>query len=282
MKRPTGRDTSVAGPALPPSAPAVPSDPREDAGSGSMVRKALELVDCFGEGSGELSMRELGRRAGIPRSTAHRLVGELVDWGALERTPGGLRLGVKLFELGTLVRVSSTVREAAAPYARHLSEVTRLTVNVAVLEGVDVVYLDKIAARDLRIPDSRQGGRGEAHATALGKAILAFSDPAVQEQVLARPLKALTPRTITEAAQLRAELARVHADRLAYDREEWRSGIFCVGSPILDARNQAIAAVSVTGATALSQAEHFAPAVLTTAMAIARSLSRDGITRHRH
>ena len=69
--------------------------------------------------------------------------------------------------------MSSTVREAAAPYARHLSEVTRLTVNVAVLEGVDVVYLDKIAARDLRIPDSRQGGRGEAHATALGKAICA-------------------------------------------------------------------------------------------------------------
>lgn len=240
-----------------------------------MVRKALELMDCFGEGSGELSMRELGRRAGIPRSTAHRLVGELVEWGALERTKGGLRLGVKLFELGTLVRVSATVREAAAPYARHLSEVTQLTVNVAVLEGLDVVYLDKIAARDLRIPDSRQGGRGEVHATALGKAILAFSDPASQDQVLAHPLKAITPRTITQAAQLRLELARVHTDRLAYDREEWRMGIFCVGSPILDARNQAIAAISVTGATALSQAEHFAPTVLTTAMAIARSLSRD-------
>lgn len=238
----------------------------------SAVGKALGMLDAFTAASPELSIRELARRSGVARSTAHRLVGELIDWGALERTPAGVRLGMKLFELGSLAPTPVTLRDAALPYAHHLHEVTQLTVNVAIRDGGEIVYLEKITSRALRVPHSRQGGRGALHATALGKAILAFGDPAEVETLLTQPLEALTPKTIVEPATLRAELARVRERRVAYDVEESRLGLFCVAAPILDARGRAVGALSVTGATALDQAERFAPAVSTTALAVAGAL----------
>jgi IclR family transcriptional regulator, acetate operon repressor len=238
----------------------------------SAVRKALGMLDAFTAATPELSIRELARRSGVARSTAHRIVGDLLDWGALERSPGGLRLGVKLFELGSLAPTSVTLRDAALPYAHHLHEVTQLTVNVAIRSGAEIVYLEKITSRSLRVPHSRQGGRGALHATGLGKAILAYEDPAEVDLVLGSPLAALTPKTIVDPAALRAELARVRERRVAYDVEESRLGLFCVAAPILDARGRALGALSVTGATALDQAERFAPAVSTTALAVAGAL----------
>ena len=238
----------------------------------SAVRKALGLLDAFTPRTPELSIRELSRISGVARSTTHRLVGELIEWGALERTTGGVRLGVKLFELGSMAPTSVTLREAALPYAHHLHEVTQLTVNVAIRDGREIVYVDKITSRSLKVPHSRQGGRNPLHATGLGKAILAFSDVSALDELLAAPLEAVTPKTIVDAAKLRAELARVRERRIAYDVEESRLGLFCVAAPILDARGRAVGALSVTGATALDQAERFAPAVSTTALAVAGAL----------
>jgi Transcriptional regulator len=254
MARPTEQDAGAAGP--------------------SSLGKALALLDAFTATSPELSIRELSRRAGVARSTTHRLVGELVAWGALERTRDGVRLGVKLFELGTLAPSSITLREAALPFAHHLHEVTRLTVNVAIRDGGEIVYLDKISSAALTVPHSRQGGRNPAHATGLGKAILAFDDPVALDDLLAAPLEAVTPKTIVDPDALRAELARVREQRVAYDVEESRLGLFCVAAPILDPRGRAVGAVSVTGATALDEAQRFAPAVRTTALAIAGRLRR--------
>ena len=252
MPRPTLQDTVVDSP--------------------SAVRKALGLLDVFTADTPELSIRELARRAGIARSTAHRLVGELSEWGALERTAGGVRLGVKLFELGSLATTSVTFREAALPYAHHLHEVTRLTVNVAIRSGSDIVYLDKIRSRSLRVPHSRLGGRGALHATALGKAILAFSGEDAVADALSVPLAELTAHTIVDPAALRVELDRVRERRVAYDVEESQIGLFCVAAPILDARGVALGAISVTGATELDQAERFASAVSTTALAVAGAM----------
>lgn len=238
----------------------------------SAVLKALGMLDAFSPQSPELSIRELARRSGVARSTAHRLVGDLLDWGALERTTGGVRLGMKLFELGSLAPTPVTLRDAALPFAHHLHEVTQLTVNVAIRDGGDIVYLEKITSRALRVPHSRQGGRQALHATGLGKAILAFDDDAVVDDLLAGPLASLTPKTIVDPAALRRELAQVRERRVAYDVEESRLGLFCVAAPILDGRGRALGAISVTGATALDQAERFAPAVATTALAVAGTL----------
>lgn len=247
----------------------------------SAARKALGLLDAFTAETPEMSIRELARRSGIARSTAHRLIGDLLAWGALERTPAGVRLGMKLFELGSLAPAPVTLRDAAVPFAHHLHEVTQLTVNVAVRADDEIVYLEKISTRALRVPHSRQGGRGALHATGLGKAILAFSDPADVDTLLAAPLRPLTPKTIVDPGILRAELARVRERRIAYDVEESQLSLFCVAAPILDTRGRALGAVSVTGATALDQAERFAPAVSTTALAIAGALRPRRDTRSR-
>jgi IclR family acetate operon transcriptional repressor len=239
----------------------------------SSLRRALSLLDAFSADHRVLSIRELSTRSGVARSTTHRLAQELVAWGALERTPSGLRLGVKLFELGTLAPSHTTLREAATPFLHTLHEVTRLTANLAVREGDEIVYLEKIASRDVRVPHTRLGGRGTLHATALGKAMLAFGEDAADLGALAPSMIALTPHTHTDTATLARELARVRAERVAYDVEESREGLFCVAAPILNRRGGALGAISVTGATALAQAQRFAPTVIATAFALSRTLN---------
>jgi len=238
----------------------------------SAVGKAFTLLGAFSHDRPVFSVRELAGRTGIPRSTVHRLASELVAWGALDRTPHGLTLGVRLFEIGALAPTSGSLRDRALPYSHHLHEVTGLTVNLAIRRGNDIVYIDKIRSRALRVPHSRLGGRVAVHATALGKAILAFSEPEAVDEVLAGPLIRLTERTITDADALRVELQRARRERVAYDVEESQTGLFCVAAPILDSRRLAVGAVSVTGATALDIAQRFAPAVQTTALAIGAGL----------
>ncbi|AYF97619.1 IclR family transcriptional regulator [Protaetiibacter intestinalis] len=237
-----------------------------------MLTRAFQLLDAFTPDRPELTLRELAARAGVPRSTTHRLVGELLAWGALERGPRGVRLGVKLFELGALAPTPNRLVAGASAHLHALREVTGLTANLAIREGGHLVYLDKIGARDLRVPHSRLGGRGALHATALGKAILAFSPQPDVDELLAHPLAALTRATITDPDALRTELARVRRAGAAYDLAESFDGLFCVAAPVRDRRGAAVAALSVTGATARAQAERFAPAVIATARTLEREL----------
>lgn len=255
MSRPTEQDTERG----------------SDAGR-TAVDTVLAILETFDHAHRRLGIREIARRSGVPRSTAHRVVTRLLERGALERGEDGrVQVGVRLFEIGTLAPTHTTIRDAAAPYAHHLSEFTQLTVNVATREGTEVVYLEKIATR-VAVPHTRVGGRAHLHATGLGKAILAFCPPAFIDEVLAAPLAATTNRTITDPARLRAELALIRARRVAFDLEEFQPGIFCVASPILDASGAPVAAISVTDATRRTQAELHAGAVRTAALAIGRAL----------
>ena len=240
----------------------------------SSLRRALALLDAFSGERRELSVRQLAARSGVTRSTAHRLAKELVEWGGLERTPRGLRLGVKLFELGAMAPSPTSLREASVPYLHTLHEVTQLTANLAVREGDEIVYLEKISTRQLRVPHTRLGGRGTLHATALGKAILAFSQE-VDLDALAPRMVRLTPHTIVDPAALSRELLSVRSRRVAYDVEESKEGLFCVAAPITSGPGPVVGAVSVTGATALAHAERFAPTVIATAAAISRALDRN-------
>ena len=256
------------------------SRPEQQDAKSSLI-KGLSLLNLFTVADYELSISEMARSSGVPKSTTHRLVTDLVEWGALERGPNGFRLGVRLFELGHLVPAQRTLRELAVPYAHNLNEVTGLTSNLAVRDKDEIIYLEKISRRDLLVPHSRAGGRLPLHCTALGKAILAFSDHAFVESVLARRLTRRSPKTITDPDVLRRELATVRETKVAYDVEESQPGLFCVAAPIFGVRNQLVGAISVTGATALAQAQRYAPAVRTTAMAISRALgARPGVVRH--
>ncbi|QGN33691.1 IclR family transcriptional regulator [Microlunatus sp. Gsoil 973] len=238
----------------------------------SSLSRGLSLLELFTVNRPELSVSEMARRSGMPKSTTHRLVGDLLAAGILERGDRGVRLGLRLFELGQLAPSQRTLREIALPFAHSLNEVTGLTCNVAVRDGTEIMYVEKISMRNLRVPHSRAGGRLPLHCTALGKAILAQSEHDLIESVLSGELPRLSPQTITDPELLRRELARVRETGIAFDVEESQPGLFCVGAPILGPQSRVVGAISVTGATGVSQAQRFAPAVRASAMALSRNL----------
>lgn len=238
----------------------------------SSLSRGISLLEMFSVNRPEISISEMARRSGMPKSTTHRLVGDLIAAGILERGDRGVRLGLRLFELGHLVPSQRTLREIALPYAHSLSEATGLTCNVAVRDGVDIIYVEKITMRNLRVPHSRAGGRLPLHCTALGKAILAHSEHDLIEDVLAGDLPRLSAKTIVEPEPLRRELARVRETGIAFDVEESQIGLFCVAAPVFSSHTRVVGAISVTGATGVSQAQRFGPAVRATAMALSRNL----------
>jgi len=244
----------------------------------AVLDRAFRLLWAFRSPPTELTLTDLATRTGLPRSTAHRLIGQLVEQGALERSPGGWRLGVRLFELGHIVPRQQHLRDVALAYMEDLYEATRETVQLAVLDDGEVLYVEIISGHRKVSTPSRRGGRMPAHCTALGKTLLAFS-PDVGADWLTHhtPLQRRTSRTLIDPDRLRRELHDVRRSRLAYDREEASPGLTCVAAPILAANGSARAALSVSmpAAGRLTPAQA-APAVHAAARALTRELNRSG------
>ena len=241
-------------------------------GETSAAGRITSVLDAFRDDREAMTVSELARRTALPKTTTHRLAGELIRLGLLERADGELRLGLKLFELGQLVPQQRSLRDAARPVMADLREATRHSVNLGILEGADVVYVDILAGPDSPRLPTRVGGRWPAHATALGKAILAFSDPASVEAVLDAGLSRVSERTIASPELLRQELDRVRESGLAYDFEESRPGLVCVASPVHGPGGAAAGALSVSGWSARLKADRAGPAVRTAALTISRAL----------
>ncbi|MFF4546549.1 IclR family transcriptional regulator [Streptomyces sp. NPDC001435] len=239
----------------------------------SVLARALSILDAFAPDDTAVSASELGRRTGLAKSTVHRLAGELCRLGLLEQTPRGLRLGLHLFELGQLVPRQRDLREAALPLMEDLREVTHATVHLAVREGVEVVYIEILGGKAHPGLPSRVGGRMPAHATGVGKAILAFSPPEVAAERIRAGLPPCSPFTIVAPGALLRELENVRRTGVAYDREESGVGTVCVAAPVLGADGLPIAALSVTGRSSQLDIERMGPAVRTAALALGRQLT---------
>lgn len=213
------------------------------------VDKAISLLVAFGEqGSTSVGVSELARRAALSKSTAFRVLGILERNGVVERIGTGYRLGARLHQLGRAVYAPEhdRLRDVLLPYLTDLYETTHHTVHLGVLHGTDVVYLAKLYGHRTAPAPSRIGGRLPAHSTAVGKALLSFH-PMIASDALAGPLTALTDHTITDPAQLEAELADIRRVGIAHDHQESRAGLACVAAPILDHRGRAVAAFSIAG-----------------------------------
>ena len=237
-----------------------------------MLGRAFAILDAFRPGDGDLTLAEISRRTGLAKATAHRLLGELETLGAVERTADGLRLGLRLFEIGQLVPRQRDLLEVSAPFLADLREATRQTVHLAVLDGTEVVYVQKLVGH--RGPDipSRLGGRMPAYCTAVGKVLLAFGPPEIAEAALAGRLPRRTPRTVVAPGLVRAELAAIRRRGVAEEHEESAPGIACVAAPVLDADAFPTAAVSITGWAGRLDVRRLAPAVRTAALGISRLL----------
>ncbi|GHH82104.1 IclR family transcriptional regulator [Streptomyces sulfonofaciens] len=239
----------------------------------SVIGRVMAILDEVAAEPGEVGLSELARRTGLKKATVHRLATELVERRMLDRGVYGYRLGFRTFELGHHVQISRLLRNTAQPYMEDLYENSHEIVQLAVLDGTDIVYLEKLAGhRSYRAP-SGVGERFPAHCSGLGKAILAFSPDAVVERVLSGGLPPRTPRTITDPVLFRKELDRVRDCGVAYDREEGHPEVSCVAAPVLNPEGLPIVALSITGPSYRMGLPRLATAVRTTSLALSRAVN---------
>lgn len=252
-----------------------PADRNEpgDAGGESTAARIAAVLTAFRPGDDTLGVSEIARRTGIPKSSAHRLAGHLTAEGLLDQDGrGGLRLALRLFEIGQLAVQQRGLVDAARPHLADLREATRNTAHLAVLEGDEVVYLDILRGPDAPSLPSRVGGRFPAHATSVGKAVLAFSPQSVVDGVIRCGLPRVSSRTVTAPGLLRRQLATIAEEGIAYDREESGVGVVCAGAPLLGSDGLAVGALSLSGWTSRMRVDRVAPAVRTAALALSRML----------
>ncbi|MFC4376438.1 IclR family transcriptional regulator [Nocardia halotolerans] len=246
----------------------------------AILDRASLLLDAF-DGPGRLTLAQIVRRTGLPRSSAHRMLERLVQLRWLRREGRDYELGIRLMELGSLAVHQDRLHRAALPFLHELHRATGFVVHLAVLDGSDVVYLDKIGGDLAAAIPTRVGGRRPAHCTAVGKAILAYAGEQRLDEVLTAQAGSRTRYSISTKAQLDAELTKVRAHGVAVEREESLPGFGCIAAPIGDIGQAAVAAVSVCGPLDRMLFDHRLSApVRTTALNIWRHVD-DGQVRVR-
>jgi DNA-binding IclR family transcriptional regulator len=213
------------------------------------VQRATRLLKAFDSGPAELGVSELSRRVELHKSTVSRLLATLESEGLLERVPATekYRLGFMLVRLAGQVTHFGDVREAARPILVELTDRSRETVHLAVLDGGEVVNVEQIAGPHIVREANWVGRRTPLNCVANGKALLAFLPPEQIERILAGPLPRFTERTITDPRRLRKELAAVRERGYAQALGEIEEGLNTVAAPIRDAAGAVIASVSVSG-----------------------------------
>jgi DNA-binding IclR family transcriptional regulator len=229
----------------------------------SMVERMTAIMDAFDDPTLALTLEEIVARTGLPRSTTHRILDQLAQLGWVVRSDRGYCLGPRALGLGRRGGDDEAqLRHAAAPHLHELQVRTGLVVHFSVLDGADIVYLDKLGGRGAASVPSRVGERAPAHSTAGGKAILALLPPGEVEQLLRGRLPRRTPQTIADPTTLRHELHRIRQRRgLAFEQGESAPGVACVAAAARDARGP-VAAISLCGQLEIPQLERLAPLVL--------------------
>ena len=242
----------------------------------SMVDRVVLILSVFERSSEALTAGQISVRSGIPRSSVQRILQQLVSARWLKRHDDGYALGLRMFEIGSLVSHRSRITCVARRVIHELAERTGQVVHLAVLDQQDVVYLDKVASAfaDRAFADtlpSRVGGRLPAHCTAVGKALLAYSPPATVSEYLVTGLRRRTEASLATPAALEAAIVSIRNSGYATERDEAVPGVACVAAPIRNF-DEVVAAVSVCGPRDQVRAKDLRPLVVWTAAEISRSL----------
>ncbi|HEX4978552.1 MAG TPA: IclR family transcriptional regulator [Acidimicrobiales bacterium] len=240
------------------------------------VMKALEVLNCFRGGERDLGVTEITRRTGIPKSSVHRLCATLTAAGYLVRTERrGYRLGLRVFEIGSAAVSPFGARTDASRFLQQLTVLTGETSQLGVLDEGDVVYIDKIETPRSSPMPSQVGRRNPAHATGIGKALLAWNRGAATMVLRGAPLVRFTKNTITTADGLRRELQNIMLEGVAYDREERHLGTACVAAPVRNHLGEVVAALSVSGPVTRMTSERLlelAPVTRQAAIALSKQI----------
>lgn len=211
------------------------------------VRRALRALEFISEG--ECGVTELGRKLGVHKATASRLVATLAERGFVERDPATekYRLGFGLISLAGAAMGGNDLVRTARPILEDLAERTRETVNLGVMSGDAVVYIDQVTGTRSIVSVNWVGQRTPLHCTSNGKVLLASMSEAERARLLRDGLPRLTPKTVTDPEVLRVELADIARRGYAQTMEELEEGLNAVASPIRGVGGHVVAAVSVSG-----------------------------------
>jgi len=239
-----------------------------------VVERMMNLLDALAEQEESCSLKSLAERTQLHASTAHRILNDLVACRLVERGDGGTyRLGLKLLEMGNLVKARLSVRDAAQSPMRTLHKLTGETVNLSVRQGDEIVYVDRAYSERSGMQVVRAiGGRAPLHLTSVGKLFLASDDPAqVRAYVTRTGLSGHTRNSITDLAKLESELNQVRRVGNARDNEELELGVSCLAASILDDTGKLVAGLSLSAPTDRIQAD-WVKALQDTAMQISKGM----------
>jgi IclR family acetate operon transcriptional repressor len=237
---------------------------------GSVAGKMAAVLAVFQDADGPLRNRQIAQRTGLPTSSVSRIVRELVATGLLERRGYDLWPGPVLFALGARTRRPHQLRHLALDTLTDLRRATGHTVHLAMLEARHVVYLEVLPGRTPTGRPFRPGDQWPAHATAVGKALLAHFPTPWQDTYLQDPLEPAGPRTLTCPRTLRNQLSVIRAHGAAHDLEEAAPGIGCIAAPVLGANGLPIAALGVSGPSGDVTVGRATPAVRAAAQHLSR------------
>lgn len=215
------------------------------------VVNSMRMVECFSE-SEELGITELAAAIGIGKTATARLVSSLAEFGYLWQNPRTkkYRLGLKFMYWGSLVAERNEIVQLADPYLRALAKEFQLTTHLAIRENHAALIVSKVTMGPMVYMDSRVGTTLPIHASAVGKCLIAFSQPAAQKEFLSCvELLRFTEKTIVDKNQFWMECQQVRQQGYAFDIEESNLGLSCLAVPLLDSRGRPIAAISTSGQT---------------------------------
>ena len=224
--------------------PAIPIKP-----SVQVIERMFSLIDVLAEGEESLSLKEISEKTGLHPSTAHRILNDLATGRFVDRPESGIyRLGMRLLELGNVVKARLSVREAALVHMRELHKLTQQPVNLSMRQGDEIIYVERSFSERSGMQVVRAiGGRAPLHLTSTGKLFLAAEDAARVRAYAARTgLAGNTRNSITEVSALERDLAKVRQSGFARDNEELELGVRCVAAGIYDDQNKLVAGLSIS------------------------------------
>ena len=245
--------------------------PRVATGESSLTR-AVRVLEAFTAEEPALSVSEVARRSALHVATASRIVGQLVEHGLLSRGPDrAVRLGMRMWELASRAAPTRSLRDAAMPFLEDLHAVVGHHAQLAVLDGDEVIFLERLSARDAVINYSRIAGRLPLHISSSGVVLLAYGPPELQERVLARPLEGRTGATITSPERLRSVLAQVRQQGYVLLPGHVHEDATGIAVPVRDGLGAVVASLSVIVPND-ERAASAVPVLLAAARGIGRAL----------
>ena len=239
-----------------------------------VIERIFALMAILADREEAMSLKDISEKSGLHPSTAHRILNDLVTGRFVERpVAGNYRLGMRLLELGNLVKARLNVRDAALVPMRELHQLTQQPVNLSMRQGDEIVYIERAFSERSGMQVVRAiGGRAPLHLTSVGKLFLAFDDPQRLRSYATRTgLSGQTRNSITQLPALERELAKARQYGIARDNEELELGVRCMAAGIYDDQNNLIAGLSISS-PADRLDEHWLPKLQATANAISAAL----------